>query len=181
MAPKTLAIQFSEKTTLLLAAPLYWFGKLMYPFIWALNGASRVLLRAFGVKPAPHEQAYTEEELRIVMAQSFQGGEINGTKLAYMENVFSFDERVAKDIMVPRTDLITLDKSMEYPDIVRILMSTTIRGTLSSRTAARIGWLASLMSKRCCPTSWPDETASWKNSFGTSRSCLKLRRSRMPC
>ena len=121
MAPKTLAIQFSEKTTLLLAAPLYWFGKLMYPFIWALNGASRVLLRAFGVKPAPHEQAYTEEELRIVMAQSFQGGEINGTKLAYMENVFSFDERVAKDIMVPRTDLITLDKSMEYPDIVRIL------------------------------------------------------------
>ncbi|MGV7801843.1 CNNM domain-containing protein, partial [Mycobacterium kansasii] len=88
-----------------------------YPFIWALNGASRVLLRSFGVKPAPHEQAYSEEELRIVMAQSFQGGEINGTKLAYMENVFSFDERVAKDIMVPRTDLITLDKGMKYPDI----------------------------------------------------------------
>lgn len=121
MAPKTLAIQFSEKMTLLLAAPLYGFGKIMKPFIWALNGASRVLLRSFGVKPAAHEQAYSEDELRIIMTQSFQGGEINQTKLAYMENVFSFDERVTKDIMVPRTDLVTLDKDMKYPDIVRIL------------------------------------------------------------
>ncbi|AWP29689.1 hemolysin family protein [Paenibacillus sp. Cedars] len=121
MAPKTLAIQFSEKMTLLLAAPLYGFGKIMKPFIWALNGASRVLLRSFGVKPAGHEQAYSEDELRIIMTQSYQGGEINQTKLAYMENVFSFDERVTKDIMVPRTALVTLNKDMKNPDIVRIL------------------------------------------------------------
>ncbi len=121
MAPKTLAIQFAEKMTLLLDATLYGFGKIMKPFIWALNGASRVLLRSFGVKPAGHEQAYSEDELRIIMTQSYQGGEINQTKLAYMENVFSFDERVTKDIMVPRTALVTLDKDMKYPDIVRIL------------------------------------------------------------
>lgn len=121
MAPKTVAIQYAEKITMLLAAPLYWFGKVMYPFIWALNGASRVLLRTFGVKPAGHDQAYSEDELRIIMSQSYEGGEINETKLAYMENVFSFDERVAKDIMVPRTELITLDKDMEYADIIPIL------------------------------------------------------------
>ncbi len=121
MAPKTLAIQFSEKMTLLLAPPLYWFGKIMSPFIWALNGAARVLLRMFGVKPAGHEQAYSEEELKIIMTQSYQGGEIGKTELSYMENVFSFDERVVKDIMVPRTELITLDKDMKYDDIVGIL------------------------------------------------------------
>lgn len=121
MAPKTLAIQFAERTTMLLSAPLYWFGKIMYPFIWALNGTSRVLLRTFGVRPAGHEQAYSEEELRIIMTQSFQGGEINETKLEYMENVFSFDERMTKDIMVPRTELVTLDKDMNYEEIVRIL------------------------------------------------------------
>lgn len=121
MAPKTLAIQYAEKMTMLLAAPLYWFGKIMYPFIWALNGASRILLRGFGVKPAEHDQAYSEDELRIIMNQSFEGGEINQTKLAYMNNVFSFDERVAKDIMVPRTELITLDKDMQYTEIIRIL------------------------------------------------------------
>lgn len=121
MAPKTLAIQFSEKMTLLLAPPLYWFGKIMSPFIWALNGAARVLLRIFGVQPAGHDQAYSEEELKIIMTQSYQGGEIDKTELSYLENVFSFDERVVKDIMVPRTELITLDMNMKYDDIVAVL------------------------------------------------------------
>ncbi|WP_404442099.1 hemolysin family protein [Sutcliffiella horikoshii] len=121
MAPKTLAIQFSEKATMLLSAPLYWFGKIMYPLIWSLNGTSRALLRALGVQPAGHEEAYSEEELKIIMAQSHKGGELDETELEYMENVFSFDERIAKDIMVPRTDIIYLDKDMDSAEIINIL------------------------------------------------------------
>lgn len=121
MAPKTLAIQFSEKVTLLLAPLLYYFGKLMYPFIQALNGTSRFLLRAVGVKSASEDQAYSEEELKIIMAQSFQGGQIDKQELAYLENVFAFDERVAKDIMVPRTDLVTIDKNLDAASIIAIL------------------------------------------------------------
>lgn len=121
MAPKTLAIEYAEKMSLLLAPPLYWFGKILKPFIWALNGAARVLLRTFGVQPAGHDQAYSEDELKIVMAQSFEGGELNETELSYMENVFTFDERSAKDIMVPRTELVTLDKDMPLEEIVETL------------------------------------------------------------
>jgi len=121
MAPKTMAIQFSEKLTLMLSPSLYWFGKIMYPFIWALNGASRVLLRMFGVKPAGHDQAYSEDEIKIIMNQSYEGDETNQTKLSYLENVFVFDERVAKDIMVPRTELVTLDQEMTYEDIIPVL------------------------------------------------------------
>jgi len=121
MAPKTLAIQFSEKVTLMLAGPLYWFGKIMYPFIQALNGSSRLLLRLFGVKNASEDPSYSEEELKIIMVQSFEGGEIDKQELEYMENVFSFDERVAKDVMVPRTDLVTIDLEMEPQNIVQIL------------------------------------------------------------
>lgn len=121
MAPKTLAIEYAEKMSLLLAPPLFWFGKVLKPFIWLLNGAARILLRAFGVQPAGHDQAYSEDELKIVMAQSYEGGELNETELSYMENVFTFDERAAKDIMVPRTELITLDKDMPLEEIVQIL------------------------------------------------------------
>ena len=121
MAPKTLAIQFSEKVTLLFAPPLYYFGKVMKPFVFALNGTSRSLLRVVGIKTAGEEKAYSEEELKIIMAQSFQGGEIDKQELQYMENVFSFDERVAKDIMVPRRELITLKKDMDTKQIVAIL------------------------------------------------------------
>ncbi|MEC0125633.1 hemolysin family protein [Paenibacillus pabuli] len=121
MAPKTMAIQFSERLTLLLSPPLYWFGKIMYPFIWTLNGASRVILRAFGVKPVGHEQAYSEDEIKIIMNQSYEGDETNQMKLSYMANVFVFDERDAKDIMVPRTELVTLNQNMTYNDIIPIL------------------------------------------------------------
>ncbi|MDN7245162.1 hemolysin family protein [Planococcus shenhongbingii] len=121
MAPKTLAIEYAEKMSLLLAPPLYWFGKIMKPFIWALNGAAQILLRAFGVQPAGQEQAYSEDELKIVMAQSHEGGAINETELSYMENVFTFDERAAKEIMVPRTELVTLDKDMPQEEIIQVL------------------------------------------------------------
>ena len=121
MAPKTLAIQFSEKVTLMLAPPLYWFGKIMYPFIQALNGTSRFLLRIIGVKSASEDQAYSEEELKIIMAQSFRGGEIDKQELQYMENVFAFDERVAKDIMIPRQEIIAIDQNMSTNEIVKIL------------------------------------------------------------
>ena len=121
MAPKTLAIQFSEKMTLLLSGSLYWFGKIMYPFILTLNGASRLLLRMFGVKPLGQDQAYTEEELKIIMAQSYEGGAIDKEELQYMENVFSFDEHVAKDIMVPRTEIITVHEGMTMDELVSLM------------------------------------------------------------
>lgn len=67
MAPKTLAIQFSEKVTLMLSGPLYWFGKVMKPLIWSLNGTSRLLLQWFGVNAKAHKDIYSEDELRIIM------------------------------------------------------------------------------------------------------------------
>ena len=85
LAPKTLAIQFAERMTLLLAPPLYWFGKIMNPFIYALNGAARVLLGIFGIKPAGHDTVHSEEELKLIVAQSYESGEINQTELDYLK------------------------------------------------------------------------------------------------
>jgi CBS domain containing-hemolysin-like protein len=118
LAPKTLAIQYAEGMTLVFARPLYWFGKIMAPLIWTLNGSARVMLRMFGVQPAPHEQAHSEEELKIIMSESYQSGEINQTELAYMQNIFDFDERVAKDIMVPRMQVIALSQEMTSKEVI---------------------------------------------------------------
>ncbi|MGE7919016.1 hemolysin family protein [Viridibacillus sp. NPDC093762] len=121
LAPKTLAIQYAERLTLLLAPSLVSFGKIFFPLIWFMNGTSRALLRLVGVKPASHEQAHSEEELQIIMTQSFQSGEINQTELTYMQNIFAFDERVAKDIMIPRTQMVVLDSVMEKEEILQII------------------------------------------------------------
>lgn len=121
LAPKTLAIQYAERMTLLLARPLVLFGKVLFPLIWLLNGSARVFLRIFGVQPTGHEQAHSEEELKIIMTQSYNSGEINQTELSYMQNIFAFDQRVAKDIMVPRMQVVALDELMEKDDILDII------------------------------------------------------------
>ena len=121
LAPKTLAIQFAEKLSLLLSPPLYWFGKVTKPFINALNGSAQFLLRIFGVKPAGHETVHSEEELKLIVTQSYESGEINQTELAYLENIFAFDERILKDIMIPRDKIVTLDKEMSLTEILETL------------------------------------------------------------
>lgn len=121
LAPKTLAIQYSERMALFFSRPLIIFGKIMNPAIWLMNGSARLLLRAFGIEPAGHEQAHSEEELKIIMAQSYQSGEINQTELSYMQNIFSFDERLAKDVLIPRTQMETVSLEMDHEDLMKIV------------------------------------------------------------
>ncbi|MCU5461330.1 hemolysin family protein [Bacillus thuringiensis] len=107
LAPKTMAIQKAEQVTLLLATPLMMFYKIMYPFIWVLNGSARVITGLFGLKPASeHEVAHTEEELRLILSDSYESGEINQAEYKYVNNIFEFDNRIAKEIMVPRTEIV---------------------------------------------------------------------------
>ncbi|PGX39011.1 hypothetical protein COE67_18060, partial [Priestia megaterium] len=78
LAPKTFSIQKAEAVTLLFSAPIIWFYKIMYPFIWILNGSARILVGMFGLKPASeHELAHSEEELRLLLAESYKSGAIN--------------------------------------------------------------------------------------------------------
>ncbi|WP_240463496.1 hemolysin family protein [Paenibacillus apiarius] len=110
LAPKTLAIQKAEAISVLFAKPIIWFYKLMYPFIWMLNGSANGIIRLFGLKPAKeHEEAHSEEELRIILNESYESGKINNTEYGYVNRIFAFDELHAKDIMVPRTDMVCLE------------------------------------------------------------------------
>lgn len=121
LAPKTLAIQYSEKMTLLLAPPLYWFGFIMGPVIRVLNGSARQLLKLFGVKPSGHDTVHSEEELKLIVAQSYESGEISQTELDYLKNIFAFDERPLKDIMIPKIDMITIEKHQSLDEMVEVI------------------------------------------------------------
>lgn len=122
LAPKTLAIQKAEKVTLLFARPLILFNKLMYPFIWVLNGSARLLTRMFGLKAvSEHDIAHSEEELRIIVSESYKSGEINQSEFKYVNKIFEFDDRIAKEIMVPRTEIATLSKTDTIQEFLNIL------------------------------------------------------------
>ncbi|MFJ8516515.1 hemolysin family protein [Lysinibacillus xylanilyticus] len=122
LAPKTAAIQKAETITLRFAKPIMLFYKAMYPFIWFLNGSARVLVGLFGMKPASeHELSHTEEELRLLLSESFESGEINKTELKFVNNVFEFDERIAREIMVPRTEIVGIEKNESFTNMIHFI------------------------------------------------------------
>ncbi|WP_458460958.1 hemolysin family protein [Paenibacillus sp.] len=109
LAPKTIAIRKAETVALLTSTPIIWFNRIMYPFIWLLNGSANQLVKLFGIKPASeHEDAHSEEELQIIINESFESGKINQSEFGYVSRIFAFDEMLAKEIMVPRTDMVCL-------------------------------------------------------------------------
>ncbi|PNZ69411.1 hemolysin family protein [Staphylococcus auricularis] len=121
LAPKTLAIEHTEKLALVYARPLYYFSTIMKPLIWLMNGSARLIIRIMGVNPDANSDAMSEEEIKIIINNSYNGGEINQTELAYMQNIFSFDERHAKDIMVPRTQMITLNEPFNVEELLETI------------------------------------------------------------
>lgn len=122
LSPKTFAIQKAEEIILLFSPALILFYKLMFPFIWALNRSARVVTSLFGLKPvSENEVILSEEELRLILSQSYESGEINQSEYRYMNRIFEFDNRIAKEIMVPRTELITLSKDASMEEIIEIV------------------------------------------------------------
>ena len=119
LAPKTAAIQKAEAVTLAFAKPIMIFYKILYPFIWFLNGSARLLVGLFGMKPASeHELSHTEEELRLLLSESYKSGEINMHELKYVNNVFEFDDKIAREIMVPRTDIVGFDVTATFEEVL---------------------------------------------------------------
>ena len=119
LAPKTIAIQKAEAVTLMFSKPIMFFYKVLYPFIWLLNGSARLLVGIFGIKPASeHELSHTEEELRLLLSESYKSGEINVNELKYVNNVFEFDDKIAREIMVPRTDIVGFEVNATFEEVL---------------------------------------------------------------
>ncbi|WP_274650053.1 hemolysin family protein [Paenibacillus humicola] len=117
LAPKTFAIRKSESVTLLTAIPLIGFRQVMSPFIWLLNGTANWMLKRIGIEPASeHDSAHTEEEIRILMKESHKSGLIDNTELTLVDNIFDFAETHAREIMIPRTEMVCLYANLSFEE-----------------------------------------------------------------
>jgi len=124
LAPKTLAIQKAEQIAVLTAPFIIVFNKIMYPFIWVLNGSANTFVRMFGIMPASeHEEAHSEEEIQIILSESYESGKINKTEYGYVSRIFAFDDLLAREIMVPRTDMVCLDVNHTLEENIAIVKS----------------------------------------------------------
>ncbi|MFN3315361.1 MAG: hemolysin family protein [Raineya sp.] len=122
LAPKSLAIRYPERTTMLLAMPLQGFYLVFRPFIWVLNGFANFILKLIGVPMAHEADTHTEEEIRLLLQESKMSGNINTTEHELLENVFKFDDRLAEQIMTPRTRVVGIKADATLQQALEIIM-----------------------------------------------------------
>lgn len=109
LAPKSLAIQRSEQTTLAIAYPLHAFYWICRPFIWLLNGVANMVIKAVGLHVVSEQEVYSSDELRYLVDQAKENGAADSTEFDIIQNAFDFSERTARQVMVPRTQMVAID------------------------------------------------------------------------
>ena len=109
LAPKSIAIQRSQRTVLLIAMPLQFFFIVFRPFIWILNGTANLLLKMLGISTVQGQEMHSSDELKYLVKQGKESGEIEQADYDIIKNAFEFSERTAKQIMIPRTQVVAID------------------------------------------------------------------------
>ncbi len=123
LAPKTLAIARTERLSLFLAPPMKLFYYLLYPGIVVFNGAANAFTRAIGVPPASEtDETLGERELLRVLTRSGEGGGTDPAEGTMVERVFHPDDPVAREVMVPRPDVVGVAADASLADLRSIVL-----------------------------------------------------------
>lgn len=123
LAPKTLAIRYPTATTLSVSTPLRVFHFIFKPFIAVLNGFANLILKLMGIKPVHEsEEIHSEEELKLIIAESEEGGAIESNERELIQNVFDFDNRIVKQVMVPRFKISGIATTTSVEEALQIML-----------------------------------------------------------
>ena len=123
LAPKTLAIQRSVRTALAVSTPLRLFFIVFRPIIWMLNSMANFILKLMGINAYQGETHHSSEELQYLLEQGKETGALDSNEHELIQNVFEFNERVVKNIMVPRTKISGVDLHTEKDELLEILIT----------------------------------------------------------
>jgi putative hemolysin len=119
-APKSLALQRSEKTALLIVRPLAAFLFVFKPAIIFLNGLGNSVLRIAGLRPASEQELlHSPDEIRMLVAASQEAGILQEAQQQAVERVLSISDRQVSDVMTPRTDVEWADANDSPQEILR--------------------------------------------------------------
>lgn len=110
IVPKNIAIDIPVKMMMATVTPLHYFHIIFYPFVWLLNSSANGIVRLLGMKPAnENDEVLSQGEIISLTRNSVKGGALERGDLLYMERAFEFNDKVAKDIMIDRTQLTVVD------------------------------------------------------------------------
>ena len=124
LVPRSIALQHSERTTLLIIRPMQIAKIIFKPFIWILNGCGNILLKLINIKPEKYHLSHSTEELNMLIDASYNDGVINKKKKDMIQNVFKFSDLSAKQVMIPRTDITCIPVDISLEELKQITCET---------------------------------------------------------
>ncbi|MFI3301255.1 MAG: hemolysin family protein [Candidatus Gastranaerophilales bacterium] len=118
LIPKSIALEYAEKTALLVAPPMRIMTFLFTPFIWILNGFGNFILGLFKISHTNKGAlVHSTEELDMLVNASYDGGVLNETEKEMLHNMFKFSDLTAKQVMIPRTDMVCIPIDMPIEEL----------------------------------------------------------------
>jgi CBS domain containing-hemolysin-like protein len=123
LAPKSIAIQLPEPTTLSISYPLRFFYIVFKPFIWFLNGFANIILKMLGISLQTKVEAHSSEELELLIDQGKVTGALEPSEHELIKNVFNFNQITAKQIMVPRTSINAINSKLSPKEIINKIIN----------------------------------------------------------
>lgn len=126
LAPKSIALQNPENTSLFVARPTLWTEKIFKPAIWLLNGAGNGLLRLVNIHPASgHQLVHSVEELKMLVSASAESGVVEAEEREMLHAVFDFGSLVVRQVMIPRTEIIAVEADLPLDEIIGLVTEST--------------------------------------------------------
>ena len=123
LMPKSIALQFPEKTTLIIARPLVGVANILSPFIYILNGFGNWMLKLMNIPSAQaHHSVHSEEELDMIIDESYKCGVLNETESFLLKNSLKFTDLTAKQVMVPRCNIVALSVDINQEEYAKIVL-----------------------------------------------------------
>ena len=121
LVPKSVALQRSEGTALLITRPLALFARIFRPFIYLMNSIGNGIVRMLGLQAASEgEGVHTVEELEILVAQSREAGVLDQGEEVMLRRVFDFGEKTAQQVMMPRTEIVGVSSKTGLEDLIEL-------------------------------------------------------------
>ena len=156
--PKLFAISRAEEMARAVARPLHWFTSAFRPFVTALNGASNAILRLLRVNAAAaFEEGGTPEDLKLLIAQSLEGGQLAPDEALMLAGVFELHELQARQVMTPVPRVVTVDISEADGAAPSSASSPATRACSSPTTPIPTGSKGSSTPTPCCGWSFPKD------------------------
>ena len=118
LAPKTIALERSEATALVVVKPTELFMKAFWPFIRLLNGTGQAVVNLLGLRTSRHALVHSEEELKMLVTASQEAGVLEEQEEQMLHRVFGFADLTAGQLMVPRTEVVAVPADATREELV---------------------------------------------------------------